>query len=89
MLWFRIIELSLAGDLERIADINIAYFCTVVIVITFFLPSCFGQETAKELSVFESSCHLSHTRESSFNTVLIIAERQTENLEYQFFWCLV
>ena len=28
------------------------------IVITFCLPNCLGQETAKDISFFESSCHL-------------------------------
>ena len=48
-----------------------------VIVITFYSPSCLGQEVAKDLSVFESSCHLPtclpHTVE--LHTVLLIAER--------------
>ena len=50
------------------------------IVTTFYSPSCLGQETAKrELSVFESSCHLPtclpHTVEAS-HTVPFIAECQ-------------
>ena len=30
----------------------------IIVIITVYLPSCFGQETAKGLSVFESSYHL-------------------------------
>ena len=36
------------------------WLCTwlVVFAITIYLPSCFSQERTKDLSIFDSSCHL-------------------------------
>ena len=59
----------------------------IVIVITFYSPSCLGQETARDLSVFESSCHLPtclpHTTEASHCPFNCWTSKQ-ESCEYQF-----
>ena len=53
----------------------------LIFVIPLYSPSCFGQETAKNLSVFELRCHvlsscLPHTVESSHCPFLLLNSRQ-------------
>ena len=64
-----------------------------IMALIFYSPSCLGQETAKDLSVFESTCYLPSARLSTTHgeglclphTVPLIAERQTGKLEIPIF----
>ena len=65
--------------------IHITFFIPIiVIVITFYSPSCLGQETAKGPFGFRVKLPpVYHTRRR-LHTVPLIAERQAGSCEYQF-----
>ena len=64
----------------------------IVIVITFYSPSCLGQETAKGsfgLRVKLPPAHLSTTHDGGFTQSLLMLNVKQESCEYQFLQSLV